>query len=161
MNIDFDKLRIILLPHVLRGGVLLEAFLKAIYAPIKSVYGLFGRYSDKERTERVYGPSIRQLRRALADLLGVVEQLITFGEVSDRDPLALRRQSDPADSRLELGTTPLPLWSDNMVWWNREFVVNIPDAYRPGYDAEIRAVLDRWKMIGSKYSINYYTTINS
>lgn len=155
MNIDFDKLRIILLPHVLRQGGLLEAFLKSFYAPLKSLYKRFTQYQEKEQKERAYGPSVRQLRKALADLLGTAETRITFGEVADREPVALHRQLDSADLRVELGTAPIPLWSDGMIWFNREFIVNIPDLFQQN-NREIRAVLDRWKMIGSKYKINYY-----
>ena len=36
MTIDFDKLRIILMPHVLRQGGLLEALFRTAFVPLKS-----------------------------------------------------------------------------------------------------------------------------
>ena len=50
---------------------------------------------------------------------------------------------------------PLTLWSDDMIWWNREFTVSLPSAYRVN-QPEVEAILDRWKMAGSSYTINYY-----
>ena len=130
MNVDYDKLRIILMPHVLRQGGLLEALFTAAYKPLKRCYEAFVGYEAKECQERGYGPTVKQLRAAIADHLGINPVLVQFGEVANRDVIDLRRQSDAASTRVALGTVAIALWSDNMVWWNREFTVSLPEAYR-------------------------------
>ena len=154
MNVDFDKLRIILMPHVLRQGGLLEALFTAAYKPLKRCYEAFVSYEAKECQERNYGPTVKQLRAAIADYLGIDPRLLLFGEVANRDVVDLRRQSDAASTRVALGTVAIALWSDDMVWWNREFTVSLPEAYR-AFEPAVKAILDRWKMAASRYTIIY------
>lgn len=158
MNVDFDKLRIILTPHVLRRGGLLSSILKAAYTPIKSLYNAFVRYEADESRERQYGPSVRQLKEAVAYRLGIDPSLVLIEDVANRDVLDLHRQSDAPSTRLALGTVPLDLWSDAAVWWNREFIVSVPDEFDTNQiSSEIRAILDRWKMVSSQYTLTFYT----
>ena len=165
MTIDFDKLRIILMPHVLRQGGLLEALFRTAFVPLKRIYSSFTAYVTKEEQERIYGPTVKQLRQAIADHLCIGENLIVFGEVEDRETVDLPRLSDGWDVAPKLdnepvadGPTveePLDLWSDDMIWWNREFTVSLPSAYTVN-KPEVEAILDRWKMAGSSYTINFY-----
>lgn len=154
MNVDYEKLRIILTPHVLRQGGLLEALFKAAYAPLKTLYNDFVRYEARESQERSYGPTVKQLRQAIADHLGITPGLVLIGDVANRDVVDLRRQSDAASTRVELGTASITLWSDDMVWWNREFTVSLPHPYEAN-EAEVKAILDRWKMAASRYTLIY------
>lgn len=154
MTVDFDKLRIILMPHVLRQGSILEALFTAAYEPLKRCYGLLTRYVAKEERERQYGPTVKQLKEAIGYHLGIDPSLVRIGDVQNRDVLDLRKQSDGQSTRLALGTVPLALWSDDMVWWNREFTVSLPEAYSAN-QAEVEAILDRWKMAASRYTIKY------
>ena len=154
MNVDYEKLRIILMPHVLRQGGLLEAVFKAAYKPLKTLYEAFVRYEVRECQERSYGPTVKQLRQAIADHLGITPGLVLIGDVANRDVVDLRRQSDAASTRVELGTVPITLWSDDMVWWNREFTVSLPGAYR-AFEPAVKTILDRWKMAASRYTITY------
>ena len=152
MTIDFDKLRLILLPHALRQGSLLEALFRTAYVPLKRNYAALVRFVGKEEQEREYGPTVKQLRQALADHLGIGESRIAFGEVEDRDVVSLWRKS--AGKPQDVGQ--LTLWSDDQVWWNREFTVTLPSGYE-AYEAEVKAILDRWKMAASRYTIKYRT----
>lgn len=154
MNVDYEKLRIILMPHVLRQGGLLEAVFKAAYKPLKTLYDAFVRYEARECQERNYGPTVKQLRAAIADHLGITPGLVLFGEVANRDVVDLHRQSDETRGRVALGTAAIALWSDDMVWWNREFTVSLPEAYR-AFEPEVKTILDRWKMAASRYAITY------
>lgn len=154
MNVDYEKLRIILTPHVLRQGGLLEALFRAAYAPLKTLYNAFVRYEARESLERSYGPTVKQLRQAIADHLGVTPELVLIGDVGNRDVVDIRRQSDGASTRVALGTLAITLWSDNKVWWNREFTVSLPSAYESN-GAEVKTILDRWKMAASRYTIIY------
>lgn len=165
MNIDLDKLRIILMPHVLRQGGLLEALFRTAFVPLKRIYADFTAYAAKEEQERIYGPTVKQLRQAIADHLCIGVNLVQFGEVEDRETVDLPRESDGWDMAPKLDNEPvadgpeveepLTLWSDDMIWWNREFTVSLPSAYRVN-QPEVEAILDRWKMAGSSYTINYY-----
>lgn len=170
MNVDYDKLRIILMPHVLRQGVLTEALFRTAYVPLKRIYASLKAYAEKEEQEWIYGPTVKQLRKAVAEHLGISESVVVMGEVADREPVYLRRESDgwamaqllgsnPEEGDPEEGDPepeePLALWSDDMIWWSREFTVSLPESYAP-FEAEVKAVLDRWKMAGSRYEILYY-----
>lgn len=166
MNVDYEKLRIILTPHVLRQGGLLEAVFRAAYKPLKTMYEAFVRYEARESQERSYGPTVKHLRQAIADHLGVTPELVLIGDVANRDVVDIRRQSDGASTRIVLNEDgmflpndlerehPLPLWSDDYVWWNREFTVSLPHPYEAN-EAEVKAILDRWKMAASRYTIIY------
>ncbi|MBP3762951.1 MAG: hypothetical protein J6I49_03610 [Bacteroidales bacterium] len=158
MTIDFDKLRIILMPHALRHGALQEALLTSMYVPLKRNYAALRRYVEKEETERQYGPTVGQLRQAVADHLAIDKGLVRFGEVADRETIDLPRASDGWGKAVKLGADPVPLWADDMVCWNREFTVSLPATYSNN-EAEVRALLDRWKMAASHYTITYYTEI--
>lgn len=153
MTIDFDKLRLTLLPHCLRQGALLEALFASAYAPLRRVYAQFTAYADREALERQYGPTVRQLRQAIADHLCIGEDSIEFGEVADRQPVCLPRVSDNDRVAVDKKGSVL-LWSDDMVWWNRQFTITLPSTYRAN-EPEIREILDRWKMAASRYTINY------
>lgn len=166
MNVDYDKLRIILMPHVLRQGGLLEALFTAAYKPLKRCYEAFVGYEAKECQKRNYGPTVKQLKAAIADLLGIDASYVRISDIENRDVIDLRRQSDAASTRLVLcggglydpadteHEHPLPLWSDDQVWWNREFTVSLPAAYR-AFEPAVKTILDRWKMAASRYTIIY------
>ena len=152
MRIDWDRLRIILLPHCLRHGALLESVLKSMYKPLKRDYAkLIGRCETTER-ELSYDSRVKRLRAAIAEQLWVSEEVIGISDVANREAVGLRsvRDQDPVD----IGGEAVALWSDDQVWWNREFVVTLPEGCS-GRGAEVKAVLDRWKMAGSRYRINY------
>lgn len=152
MRIDWDRLRIILLPHCLRHGALLESVLKSMYKPLKRDYAkLIGRCETTER-ELSYDSRVKRLRAAIAEQLWVSEEVIGISDVANREAVALLRESD--QSPVDIGSEAVALWSDDRVWWNREFVVTLPEGYR-GREAEVKAVLDRWKMAGSRYRIVY------
>lgn len=166
MTIDFDKLRIILMPHVLRQGILLEVLFRTVYVPLKRIYASFTAYVGKEEKERTYGPTVKQLRTAIADHLAIDPDLVLFGEVEDRDTMDI--PGEESGEFVLLGLAPTPegqeedhaervadikgLWSDDEIWWNREFTVSLPGAYSTNR-AEVEALLERWKMAGSNYTI--------
>lgn len=163
MRIDWDRLRIILLPHCLRHGALLESVLKSMYKPLKRDYAkLIGRCETTER-ELSYDSRVKRLRAAIAEQLWVSEEVIGINDVANREAVALRSDDqDPVDiwgeeaieNSVVENREAVALWSDDQVWWNREFVVTLPEGYS-GREAEVRAVLDRWKMAGSRYRIEY------
>lgn len=154
MAIDWEKLRLTLLPHALRSGALTGALTRSMYKPLRRIYVELTAYEAAKRKEREYGPRVKELRTAVAECLGIGEALVVMGEPANRAAAALRRQSDGAGARLALGETAIGLWSDNMVWYNRCFTVSLPQGYA-GREAEVRAVLDRWKGAGSRYTITY------
>ena len=154
MRVDLDKLRIILTPHALRGGALLEAMMRTLYRPLKRLQRDFDRYVAREERERQYGSTVKQLRQAIADHLGIDADEVKIGDVENRDTVDLHRWADGEEKAVMLGREAVRLWSDDMVWWNREFAVVLPRMYASS-DSEVRAVLDRWKMACSRYTIRY------
>lgn len=160
MRVDFDKLRLILLPHVLRNGELLEVLFRTVYRPLKRNYADFRAYVIKEEQERQYGPTVKQLRQAICDHLGIDASLVRFADVDNKETLPLRRQSDAKSTHIKLGKNLLPLWSDDILWWNREFIISLPKHYNSPYiEAQVRTIIDRWKMAASNYTITYYETL--
>ena len=160
MNVDYDKLRLILMPHVLRQGGLLEALFAAAFKPLKRCYEAFVCYEAEENKERQYGPTVKQLKAAIADHLGIGAGVVQIGDVEPREATYLRRETDGwNESPLlkavnSVGYAPEVVWSDDMVWWNREFTVSLPEAYI-AFEPAVKAILDRWKMASSRYTITY------
>ncbi len=152
MYVDWDNLRLTLQPHAWRGGVVLQGLMKAMFTPLKTLYKGFARYVAKEEQERSYDSTVKQLRQAVADHLGIAVTAVAYSDVADHDYVEVHRASDGLPNLVGLGN--VAVWSSDMIQWNREFVVTLPTAYR-GHEAEVRAVLDRYKMAASRYSIEY------
>jgi len=162
MTIDFDRLRVTLLPHVLRQGGLIEALFKSAYKPLKTLYSTLTAYVAQEERERTYGPTVKQLRQALADHLGISLGAVAIGDVQPREQLNLwRAEVDGVIVSLWKATGATAqqrqsLWSDDMVWWNRDFTVTITGMSDNDTNRRmVEAILDRWKMVSSQYTITF------
>ena len=149
-TVDLSKLRIVLTPHALRGGLLLGALADALYAPLRTAQARFEDYRAKEEREREYGPTVRELRLALSDLLECGMERISIVDLGDVVPLALYRESRGPQYALRLGSEPLALLAESRLRWSMDFTVIVPAEYEER-EAEIRALLDKWKLAGTRY----------
>lgn len=147
---DLSKLRIVLTPHALRGGLLLGALADALYAPLRTAQARFEDYRAKEEREREYGPTVRELRLALSDLLECGMERISIVDLGDVVPLALYRESRGPQYALRLGSEPLALLAESRLRWSMDFTVIVPAEYEER-EAEIRAMLEKWKLAGTRY----------
>lgn len=145
-----SKLRIELTPHALRGGLLLDALTNALYAPLQTAQARFEAYRAREEREREYGPTVRELRLALSDLLECGIERIRIVDLADVVPLALYRESRGHQYALRLRSVPLPLLAESRLRWSMDFTVIVPAEYEDR-EAEIRALLDKWKLAGTRY----------
>lgn len=152
MRIDWDNLRLTLQPYALRSAGVLQGLVAAMLAPVKRAYGAYCRYEVKEEAERSYDCRVKMLRKAVAGRLGISESGVAIGDVANRDYMDLRRESDGQGNIVSVGQAAL--WSEEMVAWNRAFTVTLPKAYEAN-EAEVRAVLERYKMAASRYDIIY------
>jgi len=153
-SIDLAKLRIILTPHPLRGGVLLDALTDALYAPVRTAQAAFEAFRAREEREREYGPLVWQLRTAISDQLGCDFDDVRIVDLADVHPLALYRENYGPQYALRLGMQPLTLYAERMLRWSMDFTVIVPALYDER-EAEIRAVLDKWKLAGTRYQIEW------
>ena len=149
-SVDLSKLRIVLTPHALRGGLLLGALADALYAPLRTAQARFEDYRAKEEREREYGPTVRELRLALSDLLECGMERISIVDLGDVVPLALYRESRGPQYALRLGSEPLALLAESRLRWSMDFTVIVPAEYEER-EAEIRAMLEKWKLAGTRY----------
>lgn len=153
MNVDYDKLRQLLLPSVLRDSSVLNAFLGAILQPIKTIYIGWKQYETTERRERTYNSQVKNLRRAISDRLGVAYESVIIYDVDDKEHLYIYRRTDNKDVIIS-ADNPVIIYRESEIRYSRGFIVAIPSEYQNKID-EIRAVLDRYKIVTSRYYINW------
>jgi hypothetical protein len=154
MRIDFEKLRQLLLPAVLRGSELLNAIVAAIMQCLSNVYAQWLQYVEKERRERTYNCQVINLRRAIADLLGCALALVTIEDVANQEYLYIYEQGMGRDVEIS-NATPTIIYSDAEIRYTRRFIVRVPAQYST-VDTDIRAILDRYKLVTTLYTIVYY-----
>lgn len=154
-DIDWGRLRMVLLPHCLRGAGLLNGLLGAMLKGLETAWARLRGWMEKEERERRYGPTVRELKLAIAELL--TDGWVTVGpeeiEIADRErrrPVWLHG----AGSGGEVWLGEAELWSDGECEDNRWFVVRVPERYRRR-EEEIRAVVERWMAAGSRYELEY------
>ena len=154
-DIDFGRLRLELLPHCLRGAGLLNGQLRAMLSGLEAAWKVLRGWMEKEEKERRYGPTVRELKLAIAELL--TDEWVTVRpeeiEIADRErrsPLWLHG----AGSGEEVWLGEAELWGDADCEDNRWFVVRVPERYQSRED-EIKAVIERWMSAGSRYELGY------
>ena len=154
-DIDFGRLRLELLPHCLRGAGLLNGLLRAMLSGLEAAWKVLRGWMEKEEKERRYGPTVRELKLAIAELL--TDEWVTVRpdeiEIADRErrsPLWLHG----AGSGEEVWLGEAELWGDADCEDNRWFVVRVPERYQSRED-EIRAVIERWMSAGSRYELEW------
>ena len=154
-EIDWGRLRLELLPHCLRGARLLNGLLRAMLSGVAAAWKALQGWMEKEEKERRYGPTVRELKLAIAELL--TDEWVTVRpeeiEIADRErrsPLWLHG----AGSGEEVWLGEAELWGDADCEDNRWFVVRVPERYQSRED-EIRAVIERWMSAGSRYELGY------
>ena len=154
-EIDWGRLRLELLPHCLRGARLLNGLLRAMLSGLSAAWERLKGWMEKEERERRYGPTVRELKLAIAELL--TDEWVTVRpdeiEIADRErrsPLWLYG----AESGEEVWLGEAELWGDADCEDNRWFVVRVPERYQSRED-EIRAVIERWMSAGSRYELEW------
>ena len=152
MRIDFDKLKVLLLPALLRGSEVLSAMVAAVLQPLKNTYATVLQYMDKERKERSYNSQVANLRLAVADLVGVDISKVQIYDVEDIEPLYI--YSAAWDKKVYIGKTAGYIYSENTIRYRKAFIVEVPTQYR-SRDTEIKAILDRYKLVTTRYEIKY------
>jgi hypothetical protein len=154
MRIDFEKLRVLLLPAVLRGAGLLNAIVAAVMQCLSNVYARWLQYVERERRERTYNCQVINLRRAIADLLGCDLALVIIEDVANQEYLYIYEAGMGRDVEIS-NTTPTTIYSDAEIRYTRSFIVRIPARYST-VDTDIRAILDRYKLVTTLYTVVYY-----
>lgn len=150
MRIDFEKLRQLLLPAVLRGSELLNAIVAAVMQCLNNVYAAWLQYVEKERRERTYNCQVINLRRAIADLLGCDVALVTIEDVVNQEYLYI--YADDMQKMVEIAAESKVIYSESAIRYTRGFNVYIHSMYRDK-ELDVRAILDRYKMVTTIYNI--------
>lgn len=156
MNIDFTRLRKLLLPFVMRPSALIDAIMGAFHVPVIGLYGRFASYYADEVRRRGYNGQVKNLRRALADELGCSETDVIFGDHPDREFLMLYDDTNSARYVYVYDDNGpfVPIYSDEAVSYTKDFTVSIPATYS-GQDPVIRQILDTYKLASTRYTITY------
>ena len=154
-EIDWGRLRLELLPHCLRGARLLNGLLRAMLSGLSAAWERLKGWMEKEERERRYGPTVKELKLAIAELLTeewvpVEPEDIEIEDQERRSPLWLYG----AGSGEEVWLGEAELWGDADCEDNRWFVVRVPERYQ-SRDDEIRAVIERWMSAGSRYELEW------
>lgn len=152
MNIDFERLRLVLLPSILRGSELLNAIVAAVLQGVSSVYAMVLQYLGKERRERSYNSQVVNLRRAVADLLGIDMSGVNIYDVEDIEPLCIYRMADDRDVLISSVSTYLH--TESNIRYSKTFVVEVSADYQLR-DTEIKTIVNKYKMVTSRFTIKY------
>lgn len=152
MNIDFERLRLLLLPSMLRGSELLNAMVAAVMQGVSSVYAMVLQYIGKERRERSYNSQVINLRRAVADLLGIDIGSVNIYDVEDIEPLYIYRMADNRD--VLISSVPTCLHTESNIRYSKTFVVEVSADYQLR-DTEIKTIVNKYKMVTSRFTIKY------
>ena len=154
-EIDWGRLRLELLPHCLRGAGLLNGLLRAMLSGLEAAWKVLRGWMEKEEKERRYGPTVRELKLAIAELL--TDEWVTVKpeeiEIEDQERRSLLWLHG-AGSGEEVWLGEAELWGDADCEDNRWFVVRVPERYQSRED-EIRAVIERWMSAGSRYELEW------
>lgn len=153
MTIDWNKLRLIMTPHVLRSGALFSALLKSVMRPLATVDESRVEYESIETQERQYGPAVKQLKLALSHIVG--EEGVVLITDEEEKPIAdVWSIADRRLTRIESGATPV--WGEEDSVFNRGFVVRVPSRHS-ALQNEIKTTVERWKMVSSRYELVFYS----
>jgi hypothetical protein len=150
MKIDFGKLQHQLLPSLLRGAALLNALVGAVMQCLSNIYAMVMQYIDRERRERGYNCQVINLRRAVADLLGIDIAEVRIEDAPNQEYLYV--YADKMQHNVVLTKVPTVIYSDRSVRYTRMFYVYIPTECKDR-ENEVRAILDRYKMVTTVYNI--------
>ena len=154
-DIDFGRLRLEMLPHCLRGAGLLNGLLRAMLSGLETAWERLKGWMEKEERERLYGPTVRELKLAIAELLTGEWVAVGPEEIEIRDQVRRSPQwIEAAGSGEEVWLGEAELWGDADCEDNRWFVVRVAARYQSRED-EIRAVIERWMSAGSRYELEW------
>lgn len=157
MKQDWNKIRLTLLPHCLRGSQLLNALLGAMLWLLGKLDADRDAYEEKEQRERGYGPRVCELKQAIADQLS--DEWVPFDvanvEIVDEEARDLVNvPGEPGCVLLQRAEDGyVPVWREEDIW-NRGFVVKLPSSQQTR-EKEVRMVIERWKGAGSRYMIEW------
>ena len=153
MNIDFDRLRMLLQPFRLRVAGLLQSLLSAFLSAVARVKGEHDTFRSDTGRLLEYDSRVKNLRRALSDVTGCPYELVRIGDTEDRNHLILYADGYGNPVVLD-NSSPIWLWSEGMISYTREFSVEMPMAYVP-YREVVCAMLDAHKLAGTKYTLTF------
>lgn len=153
MNIDFDRLRLLLQPFALRISGLLQSILKAAYSAVAGIKSLHDASVNDVSRRLSYDSSVKNIRQAIADATGCAYSDVVISDSEDRDALIL--YEDSMLNPVMIGnTTPVTLYSDDMLYYTNDFDVYVPMQYTY-LRAVISSVIDKYKRAGTHYNLNF------
>lgn len=153
MNIDFDRLRLLLQPFRLRAAELLQSLLKACLASLSGLKSTHDAFAQDVSRRLSYDCSVKNLRRAIADAAGCDYTDVTISDSAEIGALMLYADSQMNPVILD-NTDPETLYSDNMLYYSNDFSVTVPSSYI--YKSSvISSVIDRYKRAGTHYTLNF------
>ena len=153
MNIDFDRLRLLLQPFRLRAAELLQSLLKACFASLSGLKSTHDAFAQDVSRRLSYDCSVKNLRRAIADAAGCDYTDVTISDSADTGALMLYADSLTAPVTLD-NTDPETLYSDDMLYYSNDFSVTVPAGFI--YKSSvISSVIDRYKRAGTHYNLNF------
>lgn len=153
MNIDFDRLRLLLQPFRLRAAELLQSLLRACLASLSGLKSTHDAFAQDVSRRLSYDCSVKNLRRAIADAAGCDYTDVVISDSEDMEALML--YEDSMLNPVMIGnTTPETLYSDDMLYYTNDFDVYVPMRYTYLH-AVISSVIDKYKRAGTHYNLNF------
>ncbi|MDR0834612.1 MAG: hypothetical protein LBN93_10605 [Candidatus Symbiothrix sp.] len=156
-QIDYKKLVLLLLPTMLRREVV-YAFLKAMTAPVISLYNQFTSNRDNNLYRLQISGQVCYLRRLLNDAFPSANGNIRIeeGSTSGNWQYAYDEDYDPYQKYLLIEGGTLFWDKSTIIEGVSGFTVYVPVAvYDVNNDAKIRSLLNAYKLLSKHYTIIY------
>jgi len=154
ISIDFRRLILWLLPVNLRTTVH-DAWLRALYAPLRSIYSLFIARRDANLYWLFITPQVCYLEKMLNDRYDSAERRIYITDSTPVTPvyIYLEEEQKPVYIYTEEEQKPVYIYTEAEINAGRaDFIVNVPASVSYN-DREMQALLDRYKLAGKRYEI--------
>ena len=155
--VDWAKLATWLIPGILRQGKLL-AFVQALVTPVNDLHTRLLAYRNYINYQLLITGQVCFLEKALNDRYDVDQRRIYITDGLSYPPLVLYTDAEnkPLVLYTDAENNPLVLYTDaETAMFTTDFVVNVPATLLINLP-EIRAFVNRYKLVSKTFSINEF-----
>lgn len=159
-GINYGRLALAIVPIKLRKPLLM-ALLNVLLTGVRRADSVFGQFRADTNFRLYHNGQVCYLRAALNDTFDWERRRITIDDTGDyRESVIIYRRDDPVHS------VSVPVRNNGAIIINRrsmtidgalDFTVSVPDDVRLTYgEAQIRALIDQFKLASKRYTLNFY-----
>jgi hypothetical protein len=154
MKIDFKKLVILLLPTFLRKSVWLHILQSAVLS-LQKIHSHYEAFKSAKLYELTITPQVCYLEKVLNETICPGEYRITITDAEQKEIPYFFRATDNKDVYFS-NSSILQVYFFRLDAHNyaESFIVNVPTFYGTK-EPQVRALLNKYKLLSKTYKINY------